>query len=128
MLLEFNIASPPLAIIQLPKSFLKSVIHEVLMSAMKGFGWSRGSHSPDYIATHGWAMVLMTTIPALLLIVALTGLRRLRHRRTAIAVILACATIDAVVTLWFDNVSSLKLYNASYAILNASRGWSMWNP
>jgi hypothetical protein len=105
---------PLFGIVQLPKSFLKSIVHDALMFVMNGVGLSRGSFSPDYIATHGLAMVVMTTAPALLLIVVLKLFRRLPHRGRLIAVVFVCATIDAVVTLWFDAVSSLKLYNASY--------------
>lgn len=41
---------PPLALIQLPKSLLKSAVHETLMFAIESLGMSRGSFSPDYIA------------------------------------------------------------------------------
>jgi hypothetical protein len=105
---------PPLSIIQLPKSFLKSVAHDVLMSAMNGLGLSRGSFSPDYMATHGWAMGIMTVAPALLLVLVLARLRRLPNKRRLILAVLVCAVMDAVVTFLFDNVSSLKLFNTSY--------------
>jgi len=105
---------PPLAIIQLPKSFLKSVVHDVLMSCVSALGLSRGSFSPDFIATHGWAMGIMTTAPALLLVAVFLFMPRVLHRRKLIAAILICASIDTIVTLWFDSVSNFKLYNASY--------------
>ena len=105
---------PLLVLLQLPKAFLKGIVHSVLMAVMNGLGWSHGSFSPDFIATHGWAMGIMTTAPALLLIVVLTRLRRLPQRYRLISLLVFCATIDAVVTLLFDHVSSLKLYNASY--------------
>jgi len=104
----------PLAICQLPKSFLKSVIHQVLMTMVNSFGLSRGSFSPDYSATHGWAMGIMAAVPALSLIITLLLICSLPPRPRLIAALRICASIDAVVTLWFDNVSNLKLYNAVY--------------
>ncbi|MBD3673107.1 MAG: hypothetical protein HUJ26_06230 [Planctomycetaceae bacterium] len=105
---------PPLAIVQLPKSFLKFVIQECLLSLVHALGWSQGSASPDYIATHGWAMVIMTILPAILLVSACAIFSRGRLRTRLIAAVLVMAMIDAAVTLWFDASSSFKLYNASY--------------
>jgi hypothetical protein len=105
---------PILAVFQLPKSFLKSIAHDLLLSVVRALGWSRGSASPDSMMTHPWAMVLMLTAPALLWIVVVCYLRRGRTQTAVMAAILACAGIDAVVTFWFDASSSLKLYNASY--------------
>lgn len=105
---------PVLAIIQLPKSFLKSVVHPPLISAMGFLDLSYGSASPDYGATHGWAMAIMVTLPAFLIVGLLLMPKLLPQRRTLIVAVLVCASIDAVVTLWFDTVSHLKLYNASY--------------
>jgi len=105
---------PPLAILQIPKSFIKSVVQEFLLRAVHVLGLSHGSASPDYIATHGWAMVIMAAAPALLLVAVFAFLRRDRMRDRLIAAVLIFALIDAIVTLWFDSTSSLKLYNASY--------------
>lgn len=105
---------PLLALFQLPKSVLKSVVHPPLLSAMGFLGLSYGSASPDYGATHGWAMAIMVTLPALLIVGLLLMPRQLLQRRILVVVILVCAGIDAVVTLWFDSVSHFKLYNASY--------------
>lgn len=105
---------PILAAFQVPKSLLKSVVHELLMFALRAMGMSNGSFSPDYIATHGWAMAIMVTTPALLMIAVLLFAQRTTQRRNLFLVLVACATLDAVTTLWFDHVSSLKLYNASY--------------
>ena len=105
---------PPLAVMQLPKSFLKSVVHEILMSVVNVLGMSQGSFSPDYGATHNWAMGVMTAVPALLLSSMFMLLRHVSHRRRLIAMILICATIDAIVTFWFDNAFDLKLFNARY--------------
>jgi hypothetical protein len=105
---------PVLALIQLPKSFLKSAIHTPMMSAMHSLGYSHGSFSPDYGATHGWAMAIMVTLPALFIVAVLWKLRKLPQRRTLIVAVLVCASIDAVVTLWFDSVSHLKLFNAMF--------------
>ena len=105
---------PPLAIFQIPKSFIKSVIQDVLLYAVNVLGLSHGSASPDYIATHGWAMVIMAAAPALLLVAVFAFLRHDRMRNRLIAVVLIFASIDAIVIIWFDSSSSLKLYNASY--------------
>ena len=104
---------PPLALIQLPKSFVKSLVHGILMSVVNALGISRGSFSPDYIATHDWAMGVMTAAPALLLVAVFMLVRRVLHRRKLIAMVLICASIDAIVTFWFDNAFNLKLFNAS---------------
>ncbi|MEQ8785248.1 MAG: hypothetical protein RIC55_03080 [Pirellulaceae bacterium] len=105
--------APPLAIVQLPKSFFKSLVHHVLLSMINWLGLSRGSPSPDYIATHGWAMIATVSVPALLVIMVLS-LMQSSPRRRLIGAILICAALDAVVTLWFDSASSLKLFNAIY--------------
>jgi hypothetical protein len=104
---------PPLAIVQLPKSFFKSIVHQVLMSLVDSFGLSRGSASPDFNAIHGWAMIATVSVPALFVIMVFSLMRSLPRRRL-IGAILICATLDAMVTLWFDGVSHLKLYNAFY--------------
>ena len=104
---------PPLALIQLPKSFLKSAVHEILMFVIYSLGMSRGSVSPDYIATHDWAMGVMTAAAALLLVAAFLLLRRVSCRGKLIAIVLICASIDGIVTFWFDNAFNLKLFNAS---------------
>ena len=105
--------APPLAIIQLPKSFLKSLVHALLMAMLNWFGLSRGSFSPDYVATHGWAMLVTVTLPALLIILLFVRIRPLRQRRFIIAIVV-CAAIDAVVTVGIDNASNFKLFNATY--------------
>ncbi len=104
----------PFAVIQLPKSFLKSIVHDVLMSVVGALGISQGSFSPDYIATHGWALGIMAAAPALLLVALLMVVRRVSHRRKLLAMVVTLASIDAMVTFWFDNASNLKLYHASY--------------
>ena len=105
---------PPLAILQLPKSFTKFVIQRFLLYAVNVLGLSRGSASPDHIATHGWAMVIMAAAPALLLVAVFAFLRRERRRNRLIAAVLIFASIDAIVTIWFDSSSRLKLYNTLY--------------
>jgi len=104
---------PLLAIFQLPKSFLKSIIQKILLSMIHFFGLSHGSTSPDYAATHGWAMIATVTLPALFVIAVFSLMRSSAHRHL-LAAILICTGLDAVVTLWFDSASNLKLYNAIY--------------
>ncbi len=53
-----------LAVLQIPISFLKSIAQSFLLEAVHALGVSHGSASPDYIATHGWAMLGMTVAPA----------------------------------------------------------------
>lgn len=105
---------PPLALIQLPKSFLKSAVHKILMSLLNAFGMSRGSFSPDYIATHDWAMGVMTIAPALLLVACILLLRRVSYHRKLISMVSICASVDGIVTFWFDKTFNLKLFNESY--------------
>ena len=103
----------PLALLQLPKSFLKSLVQAGLLSLMHQWGLSCGSASPDFIATHGWALLSAVVIPPMLLITCLS-FWRWPQRRYWLMALVACAACDAVVTLWFDSMSHLKLYNAVY--------------
>jgi hypothetical protein len=86
----------------------------MLMSVARALGMSHGSFSPDYVATHDWAMGIMMAAPALLLVTVFMLTRRVSHRGRLIAMVLICASIDAIVTFWFDSAFSLKLFNASY--------------
>lgn len=105
---------PVFSILQIPKGFLKSVIHDILLQTVHLFGWSTGSASPDYGMTHPWAMTFMLTVPALLLISAILNFRSGRMRTALSIAVLACGACDAVVTLWFDASSGLKIYNGSF--------------
>ncbi len=105
---------PPLALIQLPKSFLKSGVHKILMLSLNVFGMSRGSFSLDYIATHDWAMGVMTVATAWLFVACILLLRRVSYRQKLVSIVLICALVDGIVTFWFDKTFNLKLFNASY--------------
>lgn len=105
---------PVFTILQIPKRILKSVVHDIFLHAVHSFGWSRGSASPDYAMTHPWAMTFMLTIPALLLICPISYFRSGRTRSALIVAVVVCGAIDAVVTLWFDASSNLKIYNGRY--------------
>lgn len=105
---------PPLAVVQLPKAVIKSVVHDFLLAEVQRLGLSRGSRSPDYIMTHGWAMGIMLIVPALLLTAVLLLAPRVPYRRVLIGILLSAAAFDAMVTWWFDNTFSLKLFNGSY--------------
>tara|TARA_R100000789_G_C3005279_1_gene149884 strand:+ start:408 stop:893 length:486 start_codon:yes stop_codon:yes gene_type:complete len=105
---------PILGLLQLPKAFLKSVIHDALLIAVQQFGWSAGSQSPDYIMTHLWAMIIMTVGPALILLITLLYFGTERRWVLPLIALISCATIDAVVTLGFDAWSNLKLFNGSF--------------
>lgn len=107
--------APLLAPIQFPKTFLKSVVqHEGLLPFINWAGWSRGSASPDYAMTQGWAMGIMVCLPALCFTILLLLIRPLPHRGRLIAATIACALLDGIITLWFESTSSLKLYNAIF--------------
>ena len=105
---------PVLAVPQLPKSFLKSAFQHLLLGMVEALGLSRGSRSPDYLATHDLALGLMLALPAVALAVALLLPKRVPNRGWWIAAVLLGAAIDAAVTFWFDHSFSLKLFNASY--------------
>ncbi|WP_339748152.1 hypothetical protein [uncultured Rubinisphaera sp.] len=105
---------PIFGLLQLPKAFLKSVIHDALLIAVQQFGWSAGSRSPDYIMTHLWAMISMTVGPALILLITLLFFRTDRRWVLPLIALISCATIDAVATLGFDAWSNLKLFNGSF--------------
>ncbi|MCB1093181.1 MAG: hypothetical protein KDL87_16700, partial [Verrucomicrobiae bacterium] len=104
---------PALAMFQLPKSFLKSMIHPLLTAMVNWLGVSHGSRSSQWEAIHGWSLVAAVIVPALLVVLILSK-SRAPLRRRLIGAILICAALDAVVTLWFDSVSHLKLFNAIY--------------
>lgn len=104
----------PLALVQLPKAVLKSVVHDFLLAEVQRLGLSRGSASPDYIMTHGWSMGIMLIVPALLLTAVLLLAPRVPHRRLLIGILLGAAAFDAAVTWWFDSTLSFKLFNGSF--------------
>lgn len=104
----------PLALVQLPKAVIKSLVHDFLLSEVQRLGLSRGSASPDYIMTHGWAMGIMLLVPALLLTAVLLLAPRVPHRRILIGILLSAAALDAAITWWFDSTFSLKLFNGSF--------------
>jgi hypothetical protein len=106
--------APLFAIVQLPKSFTKFFVQYLLLHGVHVLGLSRGSASPDHLATHGPAMAIMLTAPAFLLVAVLSRSSDQRTRRKLIAAVLVFASVDAIVTLWFDASSNLKLFNASY--------------
>ncbi len=105
---------PPLAVFQFPKPFIKAIVHDLLLDAMHFLGISYGSASPDYGATHFWAMGIMVAAPAFFIVAVFAVLPRDRMRNKLIAAVLFFASIDAIVTICFDYSSSLKLYNASF--------------
>ncbi|MCO6457836.1 MAG: hypothetical protein J5I93_21225 [Pirellulaceae bacterium] len=103
---------PLLAFPQLPKMHLKSVLQDGLIALLPLFGLDAGSPSPNSIRTHPWAMVLTAAGPPLLVIGLLLLPRsgRVGRRRALIAAVLAVATIDGLVTFWFDSTSRLSLF------------------
>ncbi len=105
---------PPLALLQLPKAILKDGVQTVLLSLLPVLGLSRGSPSPDYIATHGPALLCAVAVPALLIITLIGVLSRDCLRVKLLGAVFGFATVDTFVTFWFDAVSNLKLYNGSF--------------
>lgn len=100
---------PVLGLLQIPKAFLKSLLHSSLMEAMKSFGWT-GSSS-DYFATHSIVMVVMLFLPTVVFLLLIWRLPKLPFRPPITFAMLACSCLDAIVTIWFENTSSLKLFN-----------------
>lgn len=102
---------PLLALVQIPKAFLKTWVHKGLLATLHACGWSYGSFSPDFGATHGWAMLIMLTLPAFLFAVVLCRARDIEFRYRWAGLVLLLATIDGIVTMWFDSTSNFKIFN-----------------
>ncbi len=101
---------PALAIVQLPKMYFFDAAREAIILLMRKWGLSSGSASPDLMAAGPWAMAVLFTVPATV-VIGLTGLvRRISSMRWWILLLLATAAADAAVTIWFDRVSSLSLF------------------
>ena len=105
--------APLLSILQIPKSFLKAIAQRLLLSGMDKMGWSFGSASPDYGATHPWAMGVMVALPAII-VTSLLAFNRPSKWRLCIAAILILSLLDGAVTIWIETTSQLKHYNASF--------------
>ncbi|MFO0913633.1 MAG: hypothetical protein U0795_11800 [Pirellulales bacterium] len=101
---------PLLALIQLPKMWLKGIIQHGLTYLMRMLGQSSGSFSPDYLATHGLAVVLMALVPMLVVISCLALWPHLANRRRLILMVLVSGLIDGAVTIGFARVSALNLF------------------
>lgn len=105
---------PLLAIPQLPKMHLKSILQDGLIALLPLFGLDAGSPSPNSIRTHPWAMGLMVAGPPLLvaglLVLTGRGARGGRRRGALIGALLAVALVDGLVTFWFDSTSRLTLF------------------
>ena len=56
----------------------------------------------------------MTTAPALALITTLIFLKRIPRRRMLTTAVLLSASLDAIVTFWFEHNSRLSLFYAVY--------------
>ena len=105
---------PVLSLIQTPKAILLSAIHQPLFHIFGSSNLSHGSHSPDYMTTHGWAMVVMLTAPALVLVAVLFYQLSAPTRRRWIAFLVLLAALDGVTTMLFENYSNLKLFSGVY--------------
>lgn len=104
---------PVFALFQMPKIFLKSVVHDALTFGVNALGWSKGSPSLDYSMIHSWAMIGMLTLPVIALLGLNVAFRSEKARTAKTVVILTCAGIDAAVTLTVDALSKTKFFNAS---------------
>ena len=107
-------SAPVLSLIQFPKAILKSIFHQAFLHLFCSAGWSHGSPSQDYIATHGIAMILMLLVPAAALGALLFSFHRIQNRLRWTIILLLLATLDGIVTISFDASSSLRLFNGVY--------------
>ena len=107
-------ALAPLTLIQLPKALAKALIHKYLLICYQSAGFSHGSHSPDYLATHAWALGAATVSLGLISIVPVAWLTPPSRRRRLVLVVIICVAIDTLATLAFDSYSHLKLYNGTF--------------
>lgn len=105
---------PILAIFQLPKAILKSLMQTQLLSLLHQLGWTYGSASPDYAATHRWALGIAIIAPAVITTVLFCWSSRHKSPWPAIGYLWGFAMWDAAVTFWFDHSASLKLFGGSY--------------
>lgn len=101
---------PVLALLQLPKMAIHDGAQSLLMQLRTALGWSSGSPSPDMIATQPYAMAMMVTLPALVLLAAAAVSRSLWSVRRSAVFLAAAASLDAVVSIWFEQTSRLSLF------------------
>ncbi|MCA9083559.1 MAG: hypothetical protein KDA81_05870 [Planctomycetaceae bacterium] len=105
---------PVLAVIQLPKTFLKSLFQHAFLWFVRSTGLSQGSFSPDYMATHPWAMAAMSITPLIVLIILIRLTRPRPLHSRVIMYTVTLAAVDTAVTFWFDSTSALSLYTGSW--------------
>jgi hypothetical protein len=96
--------------IQLPKSWLKSQVQDMMVSLLPALGLDRGSPSPNLILTHPWAMGVMLAAPAILLLCLLVSVPSVPHRHRRILIVLLLAGADAAVTVAFCMYSRLSIF------------------
>ena len=101
---------PLLAVVQIPKMFLASLIQKGMIALLPFLGLATGSISPDRILTHPWALGAALAAPALAVVCLLLWPRRTLHWRGTLAAILVLTALDAATTFWFDSSSSLSLF------------------
>ena len=101
---------PLMAIPQLPKSWLFSTARQYLIILTQAMGVDRGSPSPNMIAMTPWAFAIVFIAPTALAIAATAICRRLRPCWPWIWRLMALATVDAVITIWFDQTSRLSIF------------------
>jgi hypothetical protein len=101
---------PVLAIVQLPKSYAHDAVQHRLMMLMRYVGLSRGSPSPDMIASNPWAFGVVFVAPSAILIGIIGSCRGLKQYRSWIICLLVAALIDAAVTIWFEKTASLSIF------------------
>ena len=100
---------PPLALIQIPKSWLHHEIQAGLIWLLHVLEMNSGSTSPDMIRTQPWAMTMMCMLPPATVLLAARCLRW-RCPRYQLAILIVLAACDAAVTFWFERTSSLSLF------------------
>lgn len=103
---------PVLAVIQIPKLLLAGWLRvQLVMPAIKAFGYSKGSFSPDYLMARPYGLGLAYSIPLMLVALSLLipACASRRHWRLALlffAVLLA----DGLATYLLADRRSLSLY------------------
>jgi hypothetical protein len=101
---------PVFAIPQLPKSWTFSTVRQQLILFTHMLGIGRGSASPDLIAMKPWAFAILFTAPSVIALCITATCRRLKPCWPWVWRLLAIATVDAAVTIWFHRTSKLSIF------------------
>ena len=101
---------PVFAIPQLPKSWLFNVVRSQLIDLSHALGIGKNSRSPDLIAMTPWSFAIVFLAPTVLAVLTTVTCRRLKKCWPWVWRLIAIATLDALVTVWFDQTSRLSIF------------------